>query len=202
MVNNTRQNIINNLIVKYNYKSYLEVGTQNPSSCFDAIKCENKFCIEPFPWDSIDKSKINFIGTSDDYFESIKNSDITYDIVFIDGLHHDDQVLRDIDNSLKHLSENGTIIVHDCLPKTESQQERNDHGGVWLGDVWKAIAYLRINRDDISIQVIDTDLGCGIIKRGYNKKWIVDSDDWKTYDYYNSNKKELMNIISVQDWKI
>lgn len=38
-----------------------------------------------------------------------------------------------------------------------------------------------------------------IIKRGYNKKWIVDSDDWKTYDYYNSNKKELMNIVSVQD---
>ena len=172
----TRQEIINGLIEKNSYSSYLEVGVQNPQSCFLRIKCNYKQGVEPYPK----------IGEFD--FPS-------------DGLHHDDQVIKDIENSLKILNTGGTIIVHDCLPTTEKQQERDDHGGVWLGDVWKGIAYLRINRSDIQIEVVDTDLGCGVITKKDSKKWDTNGEEWNVYGYYQSNKTELMNIISTEDFK-
>ena len=188
-----RWDVINILIKKNNYKSYLEVGTQDPTSNFNKIEIEHKVSIDPFP-----RGEVTFIGTSDEYFESITN-DIKYDIVFIDGLHHSDQVLKDIENSLNHLSDNGIIVCHDCLPTTEHMQERNDHGGVWLGDVWKAIAELRVDRIDLDIKVVDTDLGCGLIKPGTNIPHMT-NENYLTYSYYHLHRWQLMNIISVEDF--
>lgn len=42
-----------------------------------------------------------------------------FDLVFIDGLHHSDQVLKDINNSLSFLEPNGVIMCHDILPSSE-----------------------------------------------------------------------------------
>ena len=42
-----RTDIINALIAKYGYKSYLEVGTQDPTSNFDLITAEHKVSIDP-----------------------------------------------------------------------------------------------------------------------------------------------------------
>ena len=74
------------------------------------------------------------------------NKDFKYDIIFIDGLHHDYQVIRDIENSLNHLSDNGVIVCHDCLPFSEVMQRQEECYGEWTGDVWKAIAKFRIER--------------------------------------------------------
>ena len=188
-----RWDVINILIRKNNYKSYLEVGTQDPTSNFNKIEIQHKVSIDPFP-----RGEVTFVGTSDEYFESI-SEDVKYDIIFIDGLHHNDQVLKDIENSLNHLSNTGIIVCHDCLPTTEHMQERNDHGGVWLGDVWKAIAELRVERIDLDIKVIDTDLGCGLIKTGTNVPYMT-NENYLTYSYYNLHKWQLMNIISVDDF--
>ena len=195
----TRQQIINNLIEKNNYTSYLEVGVQNPQSCFNRINCEHKQGVEPFPKIKEFHYTPNIhIKTSDDYFESNNEN---FDIVFIDGLHHDDQVIKDIENSLSFLKEGGSIIVHDCLPSNEREQERDDHGGVWLGDVWKGIAHLRITRDDIKIEVIDTDLGCAIITKNKSTKWDTNGEVWNEYTYYKSNRNQLMNVITVEQFK-
>ena len=188
-----RWDVINILIRKNDYKSYLEVGTQDPNSNFNKIEAEHKVSIDPFP-----RGEVTFVGTSDEYFESITN-DIKYDIIFIDGLHHNDQVLRDIENALNHLSENGTIVCHDCLPTTEHMQSRDDNQAEWTGDVWKAIAELRTERIDLDIKVIDTDYGCGLIKPGTNIPYIT-NENYLTYSYYNLHKWQLMNVISVEDF--
>jgi hypothetical protein len=194
-MNMKRTDIINIFIEKLGYKSYLEIGTQKPSGNFNHINAEYKFCIEPFPSPS-DMDKINFIGTSDEYFQSITD-DIKFDIIFIDGLHHDNQVLKDIKNSLNHLSNNGVIICHDCLPTTEKMQEREDHGGEWTGDVWKAIAKLRKERTDLDIRVVDTDYGCGIIRRGINQPYnVTNKEDYLSYNYFKFFKYEMLNVIT------
>lgn len=187
-----RTDIINTLVVKYNYKSYLEVGTQDPSSNFDLINIQHKVSIDPFP-----RGAVTFVGTSDEYFDSI-TKDVKYDIIFIDGLHHSEQVLKDIENSLNHLSDNGTIVCHDCLPTTEKMQYREDHGEEWTGDVWKAIAELRVVRTDLDIKVVDSDYGCGIIRRGTNIPYQT-SEDYKTYSHFSLNRNHLMNVISTND---
>ena len=189
-----RTDIINALIQKYGYKSYLEVGTQDPTSNFDKINTEHKVSIDPFP-----RGEVTFVGTSDEYFESITD-DVKYDIIFIDGLHHDDQVLRDVENSLNHLSDNGTIVCHDCLPSTELMQLRDINGGEWTGDVWKAIADLRIERIDLDIKVVDTDYGCGIIRRGTNVPYQPNVENYKTYSYYNIHKYRMLNVISPEQF--
>lgn len=188
-----RTDIINALINKFGYESYLEVGTQDPTSNFDKINAEHKVSIDPFP-----RGEVTFVGTSDEYFHSISD-DTKFDIIFIDGLHHSDQVLKDIHNSLKHLSHNGTIVCHDCLPTTELMQQREDNGGAWTGDVWKAIAGLRVERDDLDIKVVDTDYGCGIIRKDKSQTYTPISD-YQTYEYYNTHKAEMLNVISIENF--
>ena len=191
-----RTDIINNFIQKLGYNSYLEIGTQNPNGNFNHINIKNKYSVEPFPPSELSANDYSFVGTSDQYFDFI-SPDTKFDIVFIDGLHHSNQVLKDIENSLNHLSDNGTIICHDCLPTTEKMQERNDHGGEWTGDGWKAIAELRVERIDLDIKVVDTDYGCGIIRKGTNIPYIT-NENYKTYTYYSNNKNELLNVISTE----
>jgi hypothetical protein len=193
-----RTNIINNFIEKLGYENYLEIGTQNPNGNFNHINIKNKISVEPFPPNGLNKEDYSFVGTSDEYFASI-TEDVKFDIIFIDGLHQYDQVLIDIENSLNHLSENGTIVCHDCLPYTERMQEREDPGGEWTGDTWKAIAQLRVESIDLDIKVVDTDYGCGIIRRGTNIPYIT-NENYKTYTHYSNRKNELLNVISPENF--
>jgi hypothetical protein len=189
-----RWDIINKIIKKFNYNSYLEIGTQDPTCNFDKIDALIKVSIDPFP-----RGLVTFTGTSDEYFKSITDN-IKFDIIFIDGLHHNDQVLKDIENSLKHLNENGTIVCHDCLPTTRKMQERNDHGEEWTGDVWKAVAKLRKERTDLDIKVVDTDYGCGIIRRGINQPYEAIDEDYLTYDHFEFFKYDMMNVITINQF--
>lgn len=191
-----RTDVINILIEKFGYKSYLEIGTQRTSGNFNNINAEHKFCVEPYPPEEEAKF-INFIGTSDEYFKSISD-DTKFDIIFIDGLHHYDQVLKDIENSFNHLNEDGTIVVHDCLPTSENMQHREDHGGEWTGDVWKAIATLRVETIDNDIKVVDTDYGCGILRKGTNIPYQPNIKNYLNYNYYSNNSHNMLNVISVQ----
>jgi hypothetical protein len=188
-----RTDIINSLIYRFGYKSYLEIGVQFPKSNFDNIIAEHKVSVDPAP-----EGLCTFIGTSDAYFDSI-SSDTSFDIIFIDGLHEHEQVLKDIDNSLKHLSPNGTIVCHDCLPTSEHMQLRDDHGKEWTGDVWKAIAILRTTVDDLYIKVIDTDYGCGIIRRGTNSRY-TPTGNYLTYEYYAQHRQKMLNMTSTDDF--
>jgi hypothetical protein len=188
-----RTDIINSLIHRFGYTSYLEIGVQFPKSNFDNVVAEHKVSVDPVP-----EGPCTFVGTSDAYFDSV-SSDTMFDIVFIDGLHEHEQVLKDIDNSLKHLSPNGTIVCHDCLPTTEHMQLREDHGKEWTGDVWKAIAILRTNADNLDIKVVNTDYGCGIIRRGINNRYIPNGN-YLTYEYYAEHKQEMLNITSIEEY--
>jgi len=192
-----RHDIINSLIAKFNYETYLEIGTQEFVN-FNNIRILNKISIEPFPAPSFDPKMYTFIGTSDEYFKTI-NKNTLFDIVFIDGDHTKEQVLIDIENSLNHLSENGTIVCHDCLPRTELMQSKQMARGAWTGDVWKGIAKLRIERTDLDIKVVDTDMGCGIIRRGINVPH-EPTGDWENYSYFENNKNEMMNVITTKEF--
>jgi hypothetical protein len=189
-----RWDIINHLIDKNNYKSYLEIGVQDYSSNCEKIKAEYKIAVDPAP-----RNKCDFIGTSDEYFTQL-SLETKFDIVFIDGLHLSEQVNKDIENSLNHLNPKGTIVLHDCNPKTESMQLRNDHEGPWTGDVWKSVFKHRF-RPDLEIYVVDTDYGCGIIKRGNQIPPSIEYNDFNlTWDTLEFNKKEMLNLTSVKEF--
>ncbi len=189
-----RWDIINYLIEQNEYEKYLEIGVQDYYSNCDKIQAKIKYAVDPAP-----RTKCDFIGTSDEFFAQHDTND-KFDIVFIDGLHQSDQVVKDIENSLSILSENGTIVVHDCLPQAEYQQSREDNNSEWTGDVWKAIAMLKGTREDLNIKVVDHDWGCGIIQRGsqeLNKYKTLEDLNWNIFE---SNRDSLMGVLSPEDF--
>lgn len=192
-----RTDIINYLIERYNYTSYLEIGVQFPHSNYDKIKVDNKTGVEPFPAeDLLQKSIVQL--TSDDFFNSLEEG-VKYDIIFIDGLHTREQCLADILNSLKHLSDNGTILVHDCLPTAEYQTTIEDNGREWTGDVWKSIVDVK-SKNGIDVCTIDTDWGVGCIRFNADNLGFENPIEL-TWENYELLKHELLNIKSIDVWK-
>jgi hypothetical protein len=189
-----RWDIINYLIHNNAYKSYLEIGVQDHTSNFEKIQIPYKVSVDPNPI-----GECSFIGTSDAYFNFIEK-DTIFDIVFIDGLHQSDQVLKDIQNSLDHLSDIGTIVVHDCLPQAEYQQVRDDNHREWTGDVWKAIAVIKGTIGDLNIKVVDHDWGCGIIQRGNQELGQYKTLEELNWTIFESNRNSLMGVISADEF--
>ena len=186
-----RFDIINHLIETFNYKTYLEIGTKF-GECYNFVNAKHKESVDPVK--CINDLTHNM--TSDEYFNQNTK---TFDIIFIDGLHVEEQTTKDINNSLQILNNNGSVIVHDCLPSSEEFTEPH-----WSGTVFRSLINLRYNNPFLSVHVINADCGCGIIRKTsssqtlYNKAPIELA---KTYPYNEKNKHELMNVISVEEFQ-
>lgn len=198
-----RWTLINYLIEQKGYVNYLEIGV-NDAMCIRQIIAEHKDGVDPYPGSEVGGGyfpEINYPISSDQFFELIKGHDIKYDIIFIDGLHESDQVDKDLQNSLQHLQPNGTIVMHDCNPPEYEIQLVPRQTGIWNGDVWKSIVKLRCTEPNLEINVVDTDWGVGIIRFGkqelYNKAPL---DQCLNYYYFDNNREELLNIISVEEF--
>ena len=182
----TRFDIINKLINSKKFKSYLEIGCQSDVN-FSKIKIENKVGVDP-------QSGGTLRMTSDEFFSQNKD---TFDLIFIDGLHIHEQVLKDIDNSLNVLNENGVILLHDCLPAKIWHQTIPQTHSSWNGDVWKSIVQSR-TREDIDTYTIKADQGLGLILKRTNRDKLVhpinNFKNLKFKDYYNHHEK-FMRLI-------
>ena len=185
-----RWQLINEIINKKNYKSYLEIGCFN-NDCFSKINIEKKTGVDPIKGGNIRK-------TSDDFFLDNKEN---FDIIFIDGLHTYQQVKKDIKNSIKSLNPGGTIICHDSLPTEYSEQTVPFSQGVWVGDVWKAIVEFRTYQE-LDVCTCDIDHGLGIIKVRKNTNQLnLIKKNYKnlTYSFYFENYLKIMNIKNYSE---
>jgi hypothetical protein len=186
-----RISIIQAYIDKYGYKNYLEIGVQT-GHCFRAIQCENKTGVDPDP-----SSAATIHKTSDEFFATNKEK---FDCIFIDGLHHADQVEKDILNSLECLAEGGTILMHDCKPESEFMQLIPLTTQVeWTGDTWKAYVKMRQTRDNLEMFVVDCDWGVGVIRRGKQEKLIIPVETKIDYSNFVIHHREWLNLVSTAE---
>lgn len=185
-----RWDLIQHIIDKYSFKNYLEIGCDKNQS-FSRINVKNKVGVDPVSGGTIR-------DTSDNFFRINKDK---YDIIFIDGLHHYDQVSRDIKNSLEILNQNGFILIHDCLPRSIAHQAIPRYRGSWNGDVWKSIVEMR-TLDNIETYTCQIDFGVGVIRNIKNsdvlKINLNDFSKLKFKDYYH-NYKEYMRVIDYEN---
>ena len=162
--------LINDYIQKRGYKSYCEIGVENPDNCFNHIVCDHKVSVDPyFPTPYMDQersdlmaSKVTHRMTSDEFFA--KNTE-KFDLIFIDALHTEDQCDLDVSNAINALNPFGCIILHDSLPEDEYIQsdEAFEHGHPWTGTVWKTVRKL-INTNDYKVKVYFHDYGVAVIE--------------------------------------
>jgi hypothetical protein len=189
--------VISRIVEATRCKTYVEIGV-NTGEIFFNIHSPEKIAVDPhFKFSSAQRFKRTslhklsagerehfFETTSDDFFQSnagaLKNG---IDVAFIDGLHTWEQVMKDVDNTLKFLNDGGVIILHDCNPLNEAGAwpvknsidevlklagagKIGGWNGMWNGDVWKAVAEIRSTRKDLNLFTLDLDWGLGILTRG------------------------------------
>jgi hypothetical protein len=185
-----RWDLIQHIIDKYSFKNYLEIGCDKNQS-FSRINVKNKVGVDPVSGGTIR-------DTSDNFFRINKDK---YDIIFIDGLHHYEQVSKDIKNSLEILNQNGFILIHDCLPRSIAHQAIPRYRGSWNGDVWKSIVEMR-TLDNIETYTCQIDFGVGVIRNIKNsdvlKINLNDFSKLKFKDYYH-NYKEYMRVVDYEN---
>ena len=66
--------------------------------------------------------------------------------------------------------------------------------------LFRSIIKCRCKKSDINLCVLDIDFGCGIIRRGSQKLYTnLDVKECLNWEYFNENRKELLNLISVEE---
>jgi len=106
--------IIKELCIEYCIQSYLELGIRGSPISGLLKGIVPKIC-------GVDIAlNTNFEGdfyhmSTDQFFEQNQNK---FDMVFIDACHNIDFVIRDVMNSIKILTNNGLILLHDTYPVT------------------------------------------------------------------------------------
>jgi len=186
----SRQFIVQKIIDKNNYKSYLEIGCRDDDLFFH-ITCDKKIGVDPTSGGTLRM-------TSDNFFS--KNTE-KFDCIFIDGLHIYHQVRKDIVNSLNSLNKNGIILLHDCLPDNVFTQAIPRCKKNWNGDVWKSIVEFRTN-PEVDVYTCYADQGIGVIFKRKNRNLLkienMNFFNLKFKDYFY-NYKSLMNVVTFEE---
>lgn len=219
-----RQTVIQKIIDKINARSYLEIGIFRGNVIFN-IEAQQKWGIDPILPHFVKNKKdgkaffqgVNlFETTSDVFFESHASSELKngVDVVFIDGLHSYAQSLKDVNNCLTYLNDEGVIIMHDCNPLSAAigypikdspkelfelaeKGEIPGWNGCWTGDVWKTLVHMRIESDNLEIFTLDIDWGIGIIRKGKCSKVegiSISELESSDYTFLEANRNILLNL--------
>ena len=186
----SRIEIIQSIIDKNKYQNYLEIGCDKNEN-FSKIKIKNKVGVDPIQGGTLRM-------TSDEYFKKSRDK---FDLIFLDGLHTYEQTIKDINNAVSFINNNGLIIIHDCLPTKIWNQIVPRMYGHWNGDVWKAIVESRTN-ESIDTYTCIADHGLGVILKRKNRNILtldkVNFKQLKFSDYYYNHEK-FMNPISFEN---
>lgn len=184
----TRIDVLQLLQKKRNYRRYLEIGCQG-DVCFSQIEAEHKVGVDPV-------SGGTHRMTSDAYFADLAKQKLQpeFDLIFIDGDHHHNQVWKDVQNALAILAPKGALVMHDCLPLNRAYEKPT-----WSGTAWRAYAKLR-TRPTLEAFVGDFDHGVGLIRFGSNTNIvsIPQSLDKLTYDDFVKNRERWMRPVSFE----
>ena len=162
-------------------RSYLEVGVETGASLALA-ECP-AVGVDPDPRINVELSEQARVvkRTSDDFFESLarKHLKTPPDLVFLDGMHLFEYVLRDFMNAERLAKPHSLIVIDDIFPNHPAQAARSRRTRVWTGDVWRLIRCLQKYRPDLYLQPLDTDPTGMLLVAGLNP------DDRTLWDCYN-----------------
>ena len=193
---------INRLIISQEYKSYLEIGL-GWAEAWNIIVCENKVCVDPNPFpinpNGITEFDPTYKMTSDEFFKKAE-SNLMFDIIYIDGDHTADQVYRDTINSLNHLSSGGCLVLHDIGPATYIE-EPSDNGG--CGTAYKAWIKLRSTIKGVSMMsyIFEDHDVVGIIHfDNPDKKYSIENKEYDdSWEFYKENTAEILNLKTYNE---
>ena len=175
--------VVNRLIIEAGgwEAKYLEIGC-NKNSLFHSVVAKEKVGVDPVRGG-------NKRMTSDQFFS--QNEDAFFDVIFVDGLHHYQQVRKDVLNALDHTPVGGLIGLHDLLPGSWESQHVPRISSIWNGDTWK-ISLELIKATGVEFAIVAVDHGVGVIRKVSATVEIPDLDLANCkYDLFVENQPSL-----------
>lgn len=146
--------LVNLLLADRTAGDYLEIGCAS-NLLFDAVMAANKTGVDPV-------SGGTHRLTSDTYFRD--NPHARFDVIFIDGLHHYEQVHRDIVHALAAVRVGGWIALHDMLPRDWIEEHVPQIStSRWTGDGWK-VAFELAQTPGLEFRLMAIDHGVGVVR--------------------------------------
>lgn len=154
-----RHDRLNSLAEINSAKCYLEIGVREGAT-LKKVNVVSKYGVDPlFRFDKqsfFDKpdERVELFEVASDQFFAELSPDVKFDLVFVDGLHQFEQVLRDILNAFRHCHAKSILVVDDTIPTSIAAATRNlsDLGKImeatcensknWMGDVYKIFPFL------------------------------------------------------------
>lgn len=187
--------LLNVLVAVNGLDTYLEIGVgtgDNQSEIIAPIRQS----VDP---GAVDGGIATYQMTSDEFFTSGFGMD-RYDLIFVDGLHEEEQCLRDLEHALARLSDRGWIVAHDANPPTEWHQRPADQyepGTAWNGTVWKAVVRFRSEHPELEFFTLDFDWGCSVMRRRTGKvqpDTVLNLPNALDWAYFAEHRRELLDL--------
>jgi hypothetical protein len=193
-------------------RKYLEIGVATGAT-FHAINAAEKTAVDPRFLFDIEAARAEHSNstywpiTSDEYFATCPAIP-RFDVVFIDGLHVFEQVLRDFLNVLSHLQDRGVIIIDDVRPYSYAssladeavtrkiREATGDSDDAWMGDVFKLISFIDTFMPEWSYSTVKESHGVAVV-------WQKSRRLTNTMKFTDIGALSFADVISgVVDYKI
>ena len=156
--------LIEVVFIACGYKDYLELGVWNGDNLARMAKHAQHAVGVDIVDIRNDKSTQFFLGKTDDFFES--NTGM-FDMIFIDANHNYDCVKRDFVRSLKILTSQGTIIMHDTDPVSLKYLDEG-----YCSNAYKIIHDLRCNDQVDFVTLPMNEAGLTIVKHRNSERYL------------------------------
>jgi hypothetical protein len=151
-----------------NVTTYLEVGVA-AGRTFEAVRVPFKWGVDPIPQFNpyfLPVGSRFSVAFSDSFFEGLQKN-ISFDLIFLDGLHQWEQTYKDLINVFSHSNLQTLVLMDDVIPVDEFSSWRDHHealearkafGGTslnWNGDIFKVLLALRDYHPELDWCVIN-----------------------------------------------
>lgn len=176
---NTIHKIINEVYVDKNI-IYLELGL-NCGTNFNSLQIDNKISVDI----KFTQTKPTYLMSTDDFFLQNK---LKFNLIYIDADHEYSQVIKDFNNSVDSIEDDGIIFLHDLFPPDEYHTHPN-----FCYNSYKILNYLIQNNYDIIINRDDFG-ACAV----FNPKKI-DINNFEHGFSYNSLVSNYKNHESIYE---
>ena len=189
-----RYDVVNRVLEKIGSQRYLEIGVYSSES-LRRVKAEFRVGVDPAPQPGGDSAATEFFKITSDEFFARGDAVGRFGVTFVDGLHHADQAYRDIVNACEV---SDVVVVHDANPSTEEMQVVPYVRGDWTGDVWKAVARVRVEGQH-AVRTIDADFGVAVVLPDRGE--VVPELSRETWDDLVAHRTELLGLLRPEAWE-
>jgi hypothetical protein len=149
-----RATVVKTLVSLHESPTYLEIGCAE-NLLFDQVAAARKVGVDPARGGTHRMTSDAFFAANQDRF----------DVVFIDGLHHYQQVRRDVVNALAVIPAGGWIALHDLYPRDWIEEHVPQIAtSRWTGDPWKVAFELAVS-PGVDFRLVEIDHGVGIVRK-------------------------------------